>query len=152
METVLKRTSGEDQKIALKSIAKIKGASNKLKTTRSNSIEIKIQETGELITIPKKALTLLVAILSHMSEGKSITVIPSESEISTQQAADMINVSRPHLVKLLESGKIPFKKVGSHRRILLKDLINYENELKKTRAEQLKFLSEQAQDLNLGYE
>ncbi|WP_211228191.1 excisionase family DNA-binding protein [Aequorivita capsosiphonis] len=60
-----------------------------------------------------------------MAEGKTISIVPSNSEVSTQQAADMLNVSRPHLVKLLEAQKIPFKKVGSHRRILLNDIIEY---------------------------
>jgi len=69
-------------------------------------------------------MLLLFEILDNMAMGKSITLIPSEAEVSTQQAADMLNVSRPHLVKLLEKGEIPFKKVGSHRRIQLKDLIN----------------------------
>jgi excisionase family DNA binding protein len=155
METVLKRTSGEDQRIARQSISKIKGVLRKLRTASSRGVKIKIQETeestGEYINIPKKAFSLLEAIITGMSEGKSITLIPSDSEVSTQQAADMLNVSRPHLVKLLESGKIPFKKVGSHRRILLEDLISYENGLKKNREEQLQNLVEQAQKLKLGY-
>lgn len=87
-----------------------------------------------------------------MSEGKSITIVPTDSELSTQQAADMLHVSRPHLIKLLESKKIPFKKVGSHRRILLRDIINFEKKFEKDREEQLKFLSKQAQDLDLGYQ
>jgi excisionase family DNA binding protein len=86
-----------------------------------------------------------------MAEGKSLTLIPSDSEVSTQQAADILNVSRPHLVKLLEKGYIPFKKVGSHRRIELKDIVTYEEKQKKNRKDQLDFLSRQAQELNLGY-
>lgn len=152
METILKRTSGDDQKIALGSMTRLKGVSNKLRTVSTPGVKIKIQETGEFITIPKKALSLLITILSNMSEGKSITIIPTDSEVSTQQAADMLNVSRPHLVKLLENNTIPFKKVGSHRRILLRDLVTYEKSLQRSREEKLKFLSEQAQDLNLGYE
>jgi len=152
METILKRTSGDDQRIAIGSIARLKEVSRKLLTASTPGVEIKIQEAGEFITIPKKALSLLITILSNMSEGKSITIIPTDSEVSTQQAADMLNVSRPHLVKLLENNTIPFKKVGSHRRILLRDLIAYEKILQKTREEKLKFLSEQAQELNLGYE
>jgi excisionase family DNA binding protein len=152
METILKRTSGDDQRIALGSITRLKGISKKLRTVSTPGVKIKIQETGEFITIPKKALSLLITILSNMSEGKSITIIPTDSEVSTQQAADMLNVSRPHLVKLLENNTIPFKKVGSHRRILLRDLITYEKSLQRNREEKLKFLSEQAQDLNLGYE
>jgi excisionase family DNA binding protein len=152
METILKRTSGDDQRIALGSITRLKGVSSKLRSVSSHGIKIKIQETGEFITIPKKALSLLITILANMSEGKSITIIPTDSEVSTQQAADMLKVSRPHLIKLLENNTIPFKKVGSHRRILLQDVISYDKNLQKIREEQLKFLSEQAQDLNLGYE
>ncbi|MEQ9186162.1 MAG: excisionase family DNA-binding protein [Cryomorphaceae bacterium] len=152
MEPIVKRTSGDDQRIALGSMTRLRGVSSKLRTVSTPGVEIKIQQTGEFINIPKKALSLLITILSHMSEGKSITIIPTDSEVSTQQAADMLNVSRPHLVKLLENNTIPFKKVGSHRRILLRDLVTYEKSLQKTREEKLKFLSEQAQDLNLGYE
>jgi len=152
METILKRTSGDDQRIALGSMARLKGVSSKLRTVSTPGVKIKIQESEEFITIPKKALSLLITILSNMSEGKSITIIPTDSEVSTQQAADMLNVSRPHLVKLLENNTIPFKKVGSHRRILLRDLVTYEKSLQRTREEKLKFLSEQAQDLDLGYE
>ncbi len=64
----------------------------------------------------------------------------------------MLNVSRPHLIKLLEAKKIPFNKVGSHRRILLNDIMEYKEQLAKQREAQLDFLSNQAQDLNLGYE
>lgn len=72
--------------------------------------------------------------------------------ISIQQAADILNVSRPHVVKLLEEGIIPFKKVGSHRRMLLEDVLVYANHQKETRKENLQFLTQQAQELNLGYE
>jgi excisionase family DNA binding protein len=64
----------------------------------------------------------------------------------------MLGVSRPHLVKLLEQGKIPYRKIGSHRRILFEDLEKYDKDLRKTRSERLSFLNKQAQDLNLGYE
>jgi excisionase family DNA binding protein len=151
MDTIQKRTSGDDQRIALRSMTRLKGVISKLHGA-TPGVKIKIQESDESITIPKKALSLLMTILSNMSEGKSITIIPTDSEVSTQQAADMLNVSRPHLIKLLENNTIPFKKVGSHRRILLRDLVTYEKSLQRTREEKLKFLSKQAQDLNLGYE
>lgn len=152
METIIKRTTQEDQKIALSSVSDFRSASRKIRSLKKGGVKIKIQETGEFITVPKKALSFLLEIISNMAEGKSITLIPSDSEISTQQAAEMLNVSRPHLVKLLEQGEIPFKKVGSHRRVLLKDLMGYEKRLAKTREEQLDFLAKQAQNLNLGYE
>jgi len=152
METLIRRTTKEDQKLAMSSLQGFQVVSQKIKSSRKIGVRIKIQETGEFITIPKKALTLLSAIIRNMAEGKTISIVPSNSEISTQQAADMLNVSRPHLVKLLETQKIPFKKVGSHRRVLLKDIMNYEEQLAKQRESQLDFLSNQAQDLNLGYE
>lgn len=152
MEALLKRTTKSDQRLALNSLKGFQSVSHKVKSGDSKGIKIKIQETGEFITIPKKALLLLSVILQNMAEGKSISIIPSDSEISTQQAADMLNVSRPHLIKLLEAGLIPFKKVGSHRRILLQDIITYEKKLNIERDKQLDFLANQAQDLNLGYE
>lgn len=75
-----------------------------------------------------------------------------KTTVSTQQAADILNMSRPHVVKLLEEGVILFKKVGSHRRILLEDLLSYANQQKEERKERLQFLTQQAQAPNLGYE
>lgn len=84
-----------------------------------NGVKIRIQESGTDITIPRKALELLQFILSSVAQGKAVSLIPSDLEATTQQAADMLNVSRPHLVKLLEQGALPFKKMGSHSRVLL---------------------------------
>ncbi len=152
MEDVIRRTTKEDQKIARRSLRDFQLVSQSVKSSRKKGVKIKVYETGEFITIPKKALTLLSTILQNMAEGKTISIVPSSSELSTQQAADMLNVSRPHLVKLLEANKIPFKKVGSHRRVLLNDVIVYKEYLAKQREAQLDFLTNQAQDLNLGYE
>lgn len=149
MEAVLEKPTLQEQQVASESLFSFTAAIAK---RSSDSIKIKIQESGEFITVPRKALELLSLILSNMAEGKAISLIPSDSEVSTQQAADMLNVSRPHIVKLLEQGTIPFKKVGSHRRILLEELLKYELEQKQQRKENLQFLAEQAQDLNLGYE
>jgi excisionase family DNA binding protein len=152
MEAIIEQTSKTDQRLALNSLEAFLTVSNRIKASQKTGVKIKVQETGEFMTIPKKALALLFIIIKNMSEGRSISLIPSDSEVSTQQAADMLNVSRPHLVKLLETGKIPFKKVGSHRRILLQDLVTYENRLANEREKQLTFLADQAQKLNLGYE
>ncbi|REA61711.1 excisionase [Dyadobacter luteus] len=119
---------------------------------KSDTVHIRIEENSEIFTIPRRALKFLSQILSSMAEGKTISLIPSESELSTQQAADMLNVSRPYVVKLLETGVIPFKKVGTHRRIPLEALLAYETEQKQVRNTNLEFLAKQAQDLNMGYE
>ena len=151
MEALIKRTTKEDQKIAISSLPDFQAVSKRIKSSQKNGVKIKIQESGEFLTIPKNALTVLTAIIQNMAEGKTISIVPSDSELSTQQAADLINVSRPHLIKLLESKQIPFKKVGSHRRVLLMDIMEYQDQLTKQREDQLAFLSNQAQDLNLGY-
>ena len=148
----LETTTIKDQKMAIDSVSQLLAISTKVMETDDMGIKLNIEGSEEKVTIPKKAISLLVTILSHMADGKSITVIPSASEISTQHAADILNVSRPHLVKLLEKGEIPFRKVGSHRRVLLQDLVEYNTKIAKTREEQLKQLVEQAQQLNMGYE
>lgn len=149
METVLERPTKREQKMASNSVLGFTTAVSRRKT---DSVKISIHESEEMFIMPRKALEFLSHILSIMSEGKAISIMPSESELSTQQAADMLNVSRPHIVKLLEQGKMPFKKAGSHRRILLEDLLKYAAQQQETRDKNLKFLVEQAQELNMGYE
>lgn len=145
-----KRTTTEEQKIAQTFLAKLQGNTKKT-IGKGNSIGIKIQGKEDDLRIPAKAFTMLFNIVSSMAEGKSMTLLSSDAEITTQQAAEMLNVSRPHLVKLLEEGAIPFKKAGTHRRILLADVVAYQNKLKANRKEKLDFLANQAQELNLGY-
>jgi excisionase family DNA binding protein len=151
MEVALERTTKEEQEIAQTSISKVHATSRIVVKTKRSFVKIKIQENGDSLKIPKKAILLLFAILDNMAQGKSFTLIPSDSEVSTQQAADMLNVSRPHVVKLLEDGVIPFKKVGTHRRIELKHLIKYQQKNEQNRTDKLDFLTKQSQELNLGY-
>jgi len=151
MSTITERTTREEQRIAKSTISMFRETSNNLIKKQSSVVKIKVQDEGRYLEIPPKAFSLLYDILSNMAEGKSVTLIPSDSEVSTQQAADMLNISRPHIVKLLEDGLIPFKKVGSHRRIQLKDLMKYEKALKANREKQLDILAKQAQLHNLGY-
>jgi excisionase family DNA binding protein len=96
-------------------------------------------------------MQMLLDILSEFSKGSAISVIIHKAEMSTQQAADILNVSRPHLVKLLEQNEIPFKKVGSHRRVLVEDVMQYKDNIDKARDETLVELSKLSQELNMGY-
>ena len=152
MKLILNNTTNADQKIAINSLEYFSSLSKELKLKNDKGIKIKIEETEEYITIPQKALSLLSSIISMMSDGKSVTLMPIDSEMSTQQAAQILNISRPHLIKMLESGKIPFRKVGSHRRILLQDIVTYSDKQEEEREKQLLFLAKQEQELNLGYE
>ena len=80
-----------------------------------------------------------------------MTLIPQHAELTTQQAADFLNVSRPFFVKLLEEGKLPFHKVGSHRRIYFRDLVAYKEQNINERRQAMDELAAQAQELKLGY-
>jgi excisionase family DNA binding protein len=122
-------------------------------STQNPSIQILIDgKSKESITLPASALRLLVDILVQMAEGNAVSVIPIRAELTTQEAAELLNVSRPHMVSLVESGEIPYRKVGSHRRILAKDVLAYKAKIDEERLKTLAELSEQAQKLKMGYE
>ena len=101
--------------------------------------------------LPRAALDLLRNLLAEIAKGNAVTIVPVHAELTTQAAADMLNVSRPHLIKLLTEEAIPYSMVGSHRRIRLGDLLAYKQAQQQRSLEALEKLAEQAQELNLGY-
>ena len=99
--------------------------------------EIEITETEQKIKIPLRALKLLATILKATGQGKPISIVPIATELTTQAAAELLGCSRPHLVKLLESGEIAFTKVGKHRRVKFEDVMEYKARKLKEREEHL---------------
>ena len=118
----------------------------------SISISIAQDDSGQQIVIPTVALNLLMDILSQMAQGNAVTLLPLHAELTTQESADLLNVSRPFLVKLIESGVLPYRKVGKHRRVYLRDVLAYKESIDRKRHETLNELVAQAQELSLGYE
>jgi excisionase family DNA binding protein len=90
----------------------------------------------DALIVPREAAVLLAQVLGYLASGEGVTIMPESAELTTQQAAEFLNVSRPYLIKLLETGKIPFRLVGTHRRVKFRDLREYKNrdDLERRRA------------------
>lgn len=130
----IKRPTKEEQELAITSYDALAAT---LKQLKDENPEIEIEETKELIKVPLNALKLLAQVLKAMSEGNPISIVPVAAEMTTQAAADIIGCSRPHLVKLLEEGVIPFSKVGRHRRVRIEDVVAYKKQMKEKQRQAL---------------
>ena len=112
---------------------------------------LRVIDGQDEIEVPVAALRMLVDILANMAEGNAISLVPIHAELTTQQAADFLGVSRPHLVGLVDKGEIPHHKVGTHRRIFFRDVLAYRKERMGQSKAALDALAEQAQKLGMGY-
>jgi len=106
-------------------------------------------ELSEVLAVPAIAMQLLANILAEMAQGNAVTVTPIQEEITTQQAADLLNVSRPFFVQLLDVGELPFRKVGTRRRVRLQDVMDYKSDLYEKRLQTLNGLTAYDQALGL---
>lgn len=110
------------------------------------------EDKAHSLVLPTSALRLLVDILGELAIGNAVKVVPVHAELTSQEAADLLNVSRPHLVKMLEEGAIPFTKTGRHRRIRFSDLMVFKQRRDAESQEAMEALVRQAQELGMGYD
>lgn len=121
---------------------------------RSRAAEIVLTgNDGELapVSLPLIAPRLIAQVLGALSQGRAATVVPAERELSTLEAANLLKVSRPFLIKQMESKKLPYRLVGSHRRVTAEDLMAYRQQMHAGQAEALKRLADEAAELGLDY-
>jgi excisionase family DNA binding protein len=128
-------------------------AADRLKTAADANEQVTIAIGGpggaSAVPLPPSAVVLLREVLEAMASRTPVSLIPQAAELTTQEAADFLNVSRPHLIAQLKAGKLPFRKVGSHRRIRFVDLAEYDRASRAEHKNALLDLSEEAKRLGL---
>ncbi|MHC5855506.1 helix-turn-helix domain-containing protein [Nostoc sp.] len=111
--------------------------------------QLKLAANGEEMTIPDSVCRVLRQVVQAMASGKKVSIVRYNPELTTQQAADLLNVSRPYLIKLLEQGELPYIMVGTHRRVKFEDLIKYKQQRDTKRGQLLQELIEMSQEAGL---
>jgi excisionase family DNA binding protein len=113
-------------------------------------VKLRVAENPEIVVpLPARAVEIIVDFLVAMAERKPVSIIPHTAELTTQQAADFLNVSRPYLIGLIEKNEIPCRKVGSHRRILVSDLSAYKKHSSEDRRSAIRSMVSESQKLGL---
>jgi len=113
---------------------------------------LRVIEGNETIDVPVSAMRMLVEILNQMAQGNAVSIVPIHAELTTQQAADFLNVSRPFVVNLIGQGHLSYRKVGTHRRVAFEELLRYRKQNQVERMSALDALTREAQELEMGYQ
>lgn len=122
-----------------------------LKRRATRSVRLRVANAADEVVLPREAFELLLRVLAAMADGNAVTVVPVTTELTTQQAAGVLQVSRPYLVQLLDGGQIPFRMVGTHRRVLARDVLKYREETRAASESAMEELAAVAQKHGLGY-
>ncbi len=135
------------------SLARVSGQRLSLYVRRKKSLSLRVMEAGQEqpIELPAGAVSLLMEILETMAAGRGVTIIPENTELTTVEAAHILNVSRPFVIKLLAEKVIPYRLVGKHRRILIDDVMAYKERIDRERTAILEELTAEAQETDMGY-
>lgn len=143
------RPEGDDAALAHEALVRVREALASRAGT-GDPLHLTVDGDGGDVTVPRSAANLLVRILANMAAGQGVTVVPSHAELTTQQAASLLNVSRPFLIGLLERGEIEYRTVGTHRRVKASSLADYMRRDDASRREAADELSALTQEMGLG--
>jgi excisionase family DNA binding protein len=134
-------------------IARVSGQVLSRYAQQKQPLTLRVRDAGQEnpIELPAGAVALLMDILEAMAAGRGVTILPESAELTTVEAAEMLNVSRPFLIKLLEDRIIPHRKVGRHRRVRMEDVMAYKNAIDQEREAILDQLAREAQEQDMGY-
>ena len=135
------------------SLARVSGQRLSRYARLQKPLSLRVSESvqEQPIELPASAVALLMDVLEVMAAGRGVTIIPENTELTTVEAARILNVSRPYLIKLLEERIIPHRLVGKHRRILIDDVIAYKQRIDTERENVLAQLTAEAQENEMGY-
>ncbi len=142
--------SEADAALAADAVRALRVREPRRKKASSSAVRVSVDgATARSVVVPRAAFELFLQILSQMAEGNAVTLVPIHAELTTQQAADLLNVSRPFLIGLLDAERIPYRRVGTHRRILFSDLLAYQRQDEAERrrvADELTALAQEHED------
>ena len=113
---------------------------------QDREVKLLVEDGDGELTVPRAAVEMLARILAHMGAGQGVAIVPANAELTTQQAADLLNVSRPFLIGLLQTGELEYRTVGTHRRVRMSSLTDYlrrDNETRRRAADELTTLSQE---------
>jgi excisionase family DNA binding protein len=136
-------TAHEDERSELQEISKM------LDEAQQATVPKLVSAHGEELSLPESLFHLLRQAVGDLARGQMVTLVSYNKELTTQQAANLLNVSRPYLIKLLEGGEIPFLRTGTHRRILFADVMEYKGHRDAARRKGLANLTQTSQELGL---
>jgi excisionase family DNA binding protein len=140
-----------DAAVAAKAFSKLVPASDRRHRVSRISLDARDQSRQARAEVPMEIFRLFIEVLEQLAQGHAVTLVPGGKELTTQQAADMINVSRPYLIQLLEEGRIPFRRVGTRRRVRFEDLLAFQRRDDADRKKAADALAKEAEELGLEY-